>query len=100
MIKAIDRACYAYNGKTQQINQIIDVLGKNYVKVVLYDDMVKKPDITFKDIFEFLDLKYSGSYIDDTHSKSIKKKNKLSKKEKEYIIYKCQKTYESTLKYI
>lgn len=99
-VSRIKRACFAYAGKTCQVFEMLHQLGSDKVKVVLYDDLVKAPDIFLKDVFAFINVKYIPILATRIHSRSLAKHNRLSTREHRMVRDICEPIFLKTLKLI
>ena len=79
-IKKLDRACFSYNGKVSQLYYLKEILGPDQLMVVDYNDIVLNVELLPK-IYDFIQLEYYPSYLEKISTTSIKKVDKLSKRE-------------------
>ncbi len=94
IISKLRMACLSYNGKTKQIFEIKGRLGDDNVMVVDYDELVGNKEVVIPAIYKFIDLPYKPEYFDMIHCKSIKKSDRLSKRERKTIEELCVPFYE------
>ena len=88
------KACLAYCGKISQLFILIDKLGPENILVVDYDELVAKKDILLPEIYDFIELGYKPEYENAISTRSIKKSQKLSDKQRRMINVICQPSYE------
>lgn len=99
-ISRIYKACMAFNGKVLQLNELVTKLGENRIMVVEYDNLVTSTEQTLKGIYEFIDLEYNAEYARKIHAASLKKMNKLSKRELSMIKQYCMPVYDEARNYM
>lgn len=87
------RACYAYNAKTSQIEQLRAHLDNDRLQVVDYDELVKNKASVLPRIYEFLDLPYKGAYEQAIKSSSLTKSGKAGSREQERVERLCMPIY-------
>lgn len=92
-VSMLRKACWAYNGKTAQVFDLLKVLGPGKVMVVDYDDLVTKKAILLPRIYEFIGLKYKAEYEDQIHSRSLDKKSRMGDQEIATVLSLCEPTY-------
>lgn len=95
-IPKIRRACYSYNGKTRQLFELRKTLGSERVLVVDYDDITQRKDEWLPRIYKFIDHPYQHAYSENIHTRSVKKADRLSKKERAVIEQLCLPVYQES----
>jgi len=75
--KDIEKACFSYVGKQQQLFKLIEHFTNDRLLVVNYESIIEKPQESVPTIFDFSDLSYKSDYI-----KLIKSSNKLRGEDK------------------
>lgn len=92
-VSMLRKACWAYNGKTAQVFDLLKVLGPEKVMVVDYDDLVIEKAILLPRIYEFVDLEHKAEYENLIHSKSLDKKSRMGDQEIATVLSLCEPTY-------
>lgn len=92
-ISRLRRACYAYAGKSNQLFELRDNLGKDRFLLVEYDNLVSDKIKVLPLIYDFLSLSYKDEYAEKIHKQSIQKADKLSAKQKATIDNICSPIY-------
>lgn len=93
-ISKLRRACLAYNGKTVQVFDLVDRLGSERVFVIDYDHLVEDKERVLPAIYEFIDLPYRETYGQLISKSSLRKAQRLSRREKAAIELICTPIYE------
>jgi sulfotransferase family protein len=93
-IPAILKACYSYNGKNMQLQEIRRILGDDRVLVIDYEVMVAEPQRVLPSVFAFINKPYREEYANLLNSGSLNKKNKLSKKQIKCVKDICMPVYD------
>lgn len=96
-LSGIRQACYAYTGKTSQVFELIENLGKDKILLIEYDNLVKDKEKVLPQIYDFLSLQYKNEYADKIHKKSIQKAKNLSSGHKKTIDKICIPIYQKAL---
>ena len=87
------RACWGYIGKTGQLFEIHQRLGKDIVYVVDYDELVNQKELILPEIYNFINLRYKSEYATKIHARSIERRLELSVKEEATIAAMCDPVY-------
>jgi hypothetical protein len=98
-VSKLYRACFAYNGKVSQLHDLKKRLGSDQLLVVDYDDIVLNKNVLLPKIYEFIQLDFAPKYSDLILSKSVEKKDKLSKKERSTVSRLCLPVYYDVKKF-
>lgn len=93
-LSRLERACYAYAGKTAQIISLRGMLPRQKLLVVDYDRLVRDKHHMLPKIYEFIDLVYQPAYAERIHSASLEKMSRLSGCERRTIERVCVPVYE------
>lgn len=96
-LTAIKKACLSYVGKTQQLFELYDELGPQRLHVVDYDALVNDPGAILSALFEKLEIPYGDECESRLHGSSVRKMNKLSKREMDHINRTCVDAYKLAL---
>lgn len=99
-VPKILRAALSYKGKSLQILEILERLGRDKVLILDYDDLILDKENMLKKVYGFIGLSYKNSYADMINAKSIHKSDKLSKREKNVVDAYAFPTYETVKKLI
>jgi hypothetical protein len=99
-VKRAKRACLAFNGKILQLPKIVQEFGEERIKIVEYEELVKKPADSLKEIYSFIDLEFDKNYAKMIHAKSLVKKRNLPEKIKLLVNKMCEPLYADTRKLI
>ena len=92
-ISMFRRACWGFIGKTGQLFEINQCLGKDVVFVVDYDELVNQKKRVLPEIYDFINLSYKTEYAAKIHDRSLDKRNELSAKEEATIEAMCNPIY-------
>ena len=92
-LSTLKMASLAYNSKVSQIFEIQKRFENNRLLVIDYDDLVANKKMVLPWIYEFIALPFDHKYLANIHSKSLKKKDKLSGKALSVIEETCMPVY-------
>lgn len=92
-VSRLHRACYAYAGKVSQLYHLRENLGPDRLMIVDYNDVVLNKNVLLPRIYEFVNLDFDPRYSDRILSKSVEKKDNLSKKERSTVSRLCLPIY-------
>lgn len=92
-VNKLYRACFAYNGKISQLYHLKKTLNSGRLMIVDYDDLVLNKNVILPKIYDFVHLDYAPDYSDKILAESLKKMDKLSKREKSTISRLCLPIY-------
>lgn len=92
-----ERACYAYLGKLRQAKELLQKLPAGNMVTLQYEELVTDKEQLLASLFEFAQLAPLASGGDDISTRSLKKKNKLSQKERVVVDAICSPEYEEFL---
>lgn len=84
-LSRLERACYAYAGKTAQALDLAASLPADRFRVVDYDRLVKLKDVLLPELYRFIGLPYKTSYADRVHRRSLDKAGRLTVRERSMI---------------
>lgn len=84
-ISPVQQASLLFKAKTLQLMEMIEIMGRDKIIVVDYDDLVFNKFEILKHIYQFVGLDYRPEYCNQIHKESVGKKTKLSEKEKETV---------------
>jgi hypothetical protein len=87
------RACLAYAGKTAQLRELRERLGRDCVMVVDYDDLVSKPQRVLPAIYDFAGLIYQPRYASAIQPTRRHTARELSPAERRTIERLCDAEY-------
>lgn len=93
-LSRLRRACLSYNGKTFQMFDLMEQLGRNHIFVADYDQLVTDVQRVLSAIYEFIDLPYETSYARSVSERSLGKAKRLKKRERAAIERLCMPVYE------
>lgn len=62
-MRAIEKACWAYVGKSSQLLQLLSIVPQGRLLVVDYDKLARDPAIQLPPIFEFVGEPFQSSYV-------------------------------------
>jgi len=93
-VSRLERACYAYAGKTAQALELTASLPSTRFCVVDYDRIVQSKDDSLSDIYRFIGLPYDGEYAERIHSHSLNKLERLTAHQRQLIEQLCMPVYE------
>lgn len=96
----IRKAARTYNAKLKQLFDLAEVIAKEDLLVVEYDQLVQNKHVLLPRIYGFLALDYEQSFAELLHSKSIGKAAELSARRKRLIQSSCQQIYARALGYV
>lgn len=91
-IPKLTKACLSYVGKVSQLFDITERMNKD-VFVIDYDELIQNKKTLLPNIFSFVNLPYDEKYHGLIHSKSLKRADSLSPKEKETVNNICWDVY-------
>lgn len=80
-VSHVREACLLYKAKNTQLLELMNIMGKEAIFVVDYDDLVQKKETILPQIYRFVGLEYDGRYLQKINNKSIDKKKQLSRRE-------------------
>lgn len=89
----LEKACYAYNGKTEQAFELQEKLDKQAIIFIEYDELVANKHTALPALYDFLSIPYKNEYAEKVHQKSVKKADKLSSRERDLIEQMCVPVY-------
>lgn len=98
-VSRLHRACFAYNGKVSQLYDLRKNLGYDNLMVVDYNDVVLNKEVLLPHIYEYVQMEYIPEYSDKILSKSVEKKDKLSKRERSTVSKLCLPVYNDLKKF-
>ncbi|RJO60192.1 hypothetical protein C4544_05890 [candidate division WS5 bacterium] len=93
-ISRLERACFAYNGKTSQVFELINGLKKNTMMVIDYEYLINKQELILPFIYQHINIPYQENYLADIYDKSVHKYKMLSTKDRKIIESICMPVYE------
>jgi len=93
-VSRLERACYAYAGKTAQALELAASLPSTRFCVVDYDRIVQSKDDSLSGIYRFIGLPYDREYAEHIHSQSLDKSERLSAHQRQLIEQLCMPVYE------
>lgn len=99
-INPVQRACYAYNGKLMQLDQIISRWPGSRLFVVEYDQLVTATGRVLPHIFEFLDLPYDPGIEKMVLNTSLAKASKLPARHFKTVERICMPVYLDARRYL
>jgi hypothetical protein len=88
----LDKACASYVAKTRQTRTLLDRLGDR-IAIVDYDDLVSHKDTVLPELCEFASIPYDPELARQLHGKSVRKGDRLSEWEAEYVDNLCRAAY-------
>jgi hypothetical protein len=100
IVPQIDRACYAYIGKTLNVFELMDKLGPDTLAVVDYDHLVLYKTRILPRLYEFVNLPYHEKYADALNPRSVSKAQQFSSEQKSRIEALCQPVYQRALELV
>ena len=92
-ISRLRRACLCYQGKTSQLFEIVERMGKDRIMVVDYDELVRDKARMLPAIYRFIELPYKPEYGVAIGAHSLNKYSKLSAGEQMRIARDCGPVY-------
>ena len=92
-VSRLEKGCYSYNAKISQIFDIKPHL-RDRVMVVDYDDLVARREELLPQLYDFVGLAYDPAYVEQIHSRSVNKAERLSDTKKAQINELCGEAYE------
>ena len=96
-VPALRRACYAYLGKLDHLENLQKGLDSKQLLVVDYDRLVENVSEELEKIFTFVGLPYSSDYAQPIKGSSTQKHRELSSSDSHTISRICSRAYEETL---
>lgn len=98
----LKKACYAYNGKADQLLFLQKKLPMNKLVMVDYDKLIENPDCELLRLFNAIGLDYKNEYSDMIRpQKTVKyKSRKLSKTQASIVNNICTPTYNKIIRLI
>jgi len=91
------RACYSYNAKFAQLEQISKELGPDKLMIVEYNRLVQNKDTLLPKLFEFVNLTYNPEFANMIHPNSLKKAESLTERETKAIKEICEPVFDKAL---
>lgn len=95
---ALEKACFAYNGKITQLDVLSNSLAADELFVVGYEEMVASPNDVLTGVFDFVGVEYSAEYSKAITTSSMQKASALSESEKSTIDRICTPLYQAAIK--
>lgn len=92
-LSAIEKACYSYCAKNNQIIEMVNNLNDINLMVIDYDHLVSNKVRILSEIYEFLNLPFQESFAGIIHAQSIEKSNRLSEGDEKTIKSLCEASY-------
>lgn len=99
-VKPIKRACYAYNGKVMQLNEIFTRWPRSRLFVVDYDQIVTETARVLPKIFEFLELPYNPQLEKRVLKTSLAKAEKMPHRHSKAVDDICMPVYLNARRYL
>lgn len=93
-ITPLRRACLSYVGKVSQVFELQKRLGSEVLMVVDYDELVSEKEVLLPEIYEFIELPYVEEYAKNIRTSSLKKSERLTRREKTLVDELCVPVYE------
>jgi hypothetical protein len=100
IVPQIDRACYAYIGKTLNVFELMDKLGPDTLAVVDYDHLVLDKARILPRLYEFVNHPYHEKYADSLNPGSVSKAQQFSSEQKSRIEGLCHPVYQRALELV
>lgn len=97
-LSCLERACYAYSGKTGQALELATTLPADRFLVVDYDSLVSSKDLLLPYLYRYIDLTYVPDYASRVHARSLDKASRLSPRERALIDRLCSPVYDKVAK--
>lgn len=96
-VPKLRKACLAYVGKTSQLFELYDKMGKDLI-VIDYDDMIRSKYSLLPRVYSFLGLPGDQINFDLIHGMSLSKASRLSQSARKQIYSTCWPIYEAVKK--
>lgn len=97
-ISRLERACYAYVGKSKQCLELANTLPSNRYLIVEYDSLVASQAETMSQLMKFTNLCSSTKLESKINTNSLNKAQRLKDSERETIHRICDASYKATRK--
>ena len=99
-LSKIEKACFAYVGKSRQLEYLYESLPNERLMVVDYDNLCRNPGERLPQVFRFIGEPYDSQYANQLHSHSIGKQATLTGRERDLVTRHCLETYENSMTYV
>ena len=99
-VNPVQRACYAYNGKIKQLDEIVKQWPGSRLFVVDYDQLVTETGAVLPEIFKFLDLPYNTELEKGVLSTSLAKADKMPQRHSGAVDSICTPVYLQARRYL
>lgn len=99
-LSPIEKACYAYVGKSAQINLLKAELPSERLLVLDYDRLCEQPGDILPQVFAFIGEPYQPQYAERINTRSIAKESRLSTEERDTITQICMPTYNDVQRHV
>jgi len=96
----IEKACLSYAAKTAQIKLIRDLVPRNQLMVLDYDELVMAPGEWLPRIFDFIREPYNAEHEAGVRVDSIKKAQRLSASARDLVNRHAMPVYEECLRFV
>lgn len=97
-INRLERACYSYNAKVLQVFELLEVMNKDRIMLIDYNDLVKNKNKLLPMIYAFIDLPYDDRYAQSISTRSLDKASRLSRREHHMADELCMPVYNKAIK--
>jgi len=92
-LSAVDKACFSYRGKLNQLFELSEQLNECRLLVIDYDELIRYRGQVLRSIFGFVNVEYDEKYASRIDAAPSRKAEKLSQAEKEKVRHVCADLY-------
>ncbi len=95
-IESLEKACALYSWKLAQLSILRKALGRENILVVDYDALVTEKETLLPFLYRFARLRYKPEYGEYIHTRSVGKRNALTRREQRIVERRCERVYQES----